>query len=120
MASMHIFIEDIVGSLFQMFRILKISCILRLKNGRGNHQVKMVLTSFILLNIRTSLCGMGTYFDISISLEEYLPLDVDFPLVPKVSLPNNLIVVKFVDNSFTFIVIIYMELTKISIITWIM
>ena len=63
-----------------MFNILDTSRMLRLTDGRDDNQVKMILTTFILLNSRTWLCGFGSDFNVvPLTLEDYLPLYTEFP-----------------------------------------
>ena len=55
----------------------------------NDYATKLTFATCIMLNCQTCLRGAGTYFDITPpSLEEYLPLDEDFPPAPEVVLPD--------------------------------
>ena len=92
MSCCRMFIEHRFGTIFKLFKLLGTKHRHRVGHGAGDNLMHTVFTSFILLNCYTCLKGSGSYFDIQPpSIEEYLPLDEDFPPAPDVIIPDAFI-----------------------------
>ena len=85
MASCRMFIEHRFGRLKSVFKLLGTSRVIHI----DDYATKLTFATFIMFNCHTCLRAAGTYFDITPpSIEEYLPLDEDFPPAPEVVLPD--------------------------------
>lgn len=87
MAALCMFIEHRFGDMKNAFKLLGRTKILHIQDS----PMHAIFPVFLVFNCRTCLRGSGRmYFDVQPpTLEEYLPLDQEFPPAPEVTVPDN-------------------------------
>ena len=77
-----------VKKLFQIFQAKRQH---RVTDGEADYLMHVIFTVFILLNCKTCFSGPRSgYFDLTPpTIEEYLPLNVEFPKASDVAVPDE-------------------------------
>ena len=91
MAFQIIFIEHMFSDVKKFFQIFQANRQHRVTEGEYDYLMHFIFTMFILLNCKTCLSGPRSgYFDLNPpTIEEYLPLNVEFPEAPYVVVPDE-------------------------------
>ena len=93
MAVQRIFIEHQFSDVKKLFKIFQAKRQHRVTEGEADYLMHVIFTVFILHNCKTCFSGTRSgYFELTPpTIEEYLPLNVEFPKAPYVVVPDEYI-----------------------------